>query len=65
MHLTEIYKDFHADENIWQVRSLLVFRNGKLVAESYTKDDNDITTPRAIWSATKQVVGLLTGIALE
>jgi CubicO group peptidase (beta-lactamase class C family) len=63
--LTDIYKDFHTDENIWQVRSLLVFRNGKLVAESYTKDDNDITTPRAIWSATKQVVGLLTGIAVE
>jgi CubicO group peptidase (beta-lactamase class C family) len=63
--LKEIYKDFHDDENIWQVRSLLVFRNGKLVSESYTKDNKDITTPRAIWSATKQVVGLLTGIALE
>jgi len=63
--LTEIYKDFHAGEELWQVRSLLVFRNGKLVAESYTKDDTDITTPRAIWSATKQVVGLLTGIAIE
>lgn len=63
--LVEIYKNFHADDNIWQVRSLLVFRNGKLIAESYTKDDKDITTPRAIWSATKQVVGLLTGIALD
>jgi CubicO group peptidase (beta-lactamase class C family) len=63
--LTDIFKDFHEDDNIWQARSLLVFRNGKLVAESYTKDNSDITTPRAIWSATKQVVGLLTGIALE
>jgi len=63
--LAEIYRDFHADSDIWQVRSLLVFRNGKLIAESYTKDDNDITTPRAIWSCTKQVVGLLTGIAIE
>ncbi|MFZ0283584.1 MAG: serine hydrolase [Bacteroidales bacterium] len=63
--LTAIYKEFHSDDRIWQARSLLVFRNGKLVAESYTKDDSDITTPRAIWSATKQVVGLLTGIALE
>lgn len=63
--LTAIYRDFHNDESIWQVRSLLVFRNGRLVAESYTKDDADITTPRAIWSATKQVVALLTGIALE
>ena len=63
--LTEIYSNFHSDNKIWQARSLLVFRNGKLIAESYTKDDNDVTTPRAIWSATKQVVGLLTGIALE
>lgn len=63
--LNEIYKRFHDDESIWQVRSLLVFRNGKLIAESYTKDENDITTPRAIWSCTKQVVGLLTGIAIE
>jgi CubicO group peptidase (beta-lactamase class C family) len=63
--LTGIFKDFHDDQNIWQARSLLVFRNGKLVAESYTKDESDITTPRAIWSATKQVVGLLAGIAVE
>jgi len=63
--LSEIYADFHAAQDIWQARSLLVFRNGKLVAESYTKDDSDQTTPRAMWSCTKQVVGLLTGIALE
>ena len=63
--LEEIYAGFHADQDIWQARSLLVFRNGKLVAESYTKDDSDKTTPRAMWSCTKQVVGLLTGIALE
>jgi len=62
--LTQIYRDFHSND-LWQVRSMLVFRNGKLVAESYTKDDSDINTPRAVWSETKQVVGLLTGIALE
>lgn len=63
--LTEIFQDYHTDNQLWQVRSLLVFRNGNLVAESYTKDDEDQQTPRAIWSATKQVMGLLTGIALE
>jgi CubicO group peptidase (beta-lactamase class C family) len=63
--LAQVYREFHADDDLWQVRSLLVFRNGKLVAESYTKDVTDRTTPRAIWSATKQVVGLLTGIAIE
>ncbi len=63
--IEEIYTDYHAVQDIWQARSLLVFRNGKLVAESYTKDDSDQITPRAMWSCTKQVVGLLTGIALE
>jgi CubicO group peptidase (beta-lactamase class C family) len=63
--LTEIFREFHSDNDLWQVRSLLVFRNGKLVAESYLKDQNDIITPRAVWSNTKQVLGLLTGIALE
>jgi len=63
--LRKIYQDFHEDEGLWQVRSLLVFRGGKLLAESYTKDARDRTTPRAIWSATKQVMGLLTGLALE
>lgn len=63
--LEEIYTDFHNDQDIWQARSLLVFRNGNLVAESYTKDDFDQSTPRAMWSCTKQVVGLLTGIAIE
>lgn len=63
--LEAVYRDFHSNEDHWQVRSLLVFRNGKLVAESYTKDANDLTTPRAVWSCTKQVTGMLTGIALD
>lgn len=63
--LSEIYQQFHSDAELWQVRSLLVFRNGKLVAESYTKDISDATTPRAVWSCTKQVVGLLTGVAID
>jgi CubicO group peptidase (beta-lactamase class C family) len=65
MMLVEIFRKFHADPKMWQARSLLVFRNNRLIAESYTKDDSDRITPRAVWSCTKQVVGLLTGIALE
>jgi len=63
--LKSVYRYVHDEDNLWQIRSLLVFRNGKLVAESYMKDDSDRTTPRAVWSCTKQVVGVLTGIALE
>ncbi len=63
--LTRIYRDFHEKSDLWQVRSLLVFRHGRLVAESYTKDTADRTRPTAVWSCTKQVMALLTGMALE
>lgn len=63
--LTEIYEDMSEDENYWSVRSLLVFRHGKLVSEAYFKDENDITNRHLIWSCTKQVIGVLAGIALE
>jgi CubicO group peptidase (beta-lactamase class C family) len=63
--LDKIYKDVYADDNMWMTKSMLVFRNGKLVAESYLKDDIDRTRIDAIWSCTKQVNGIITGIAIE
>ena len=63
--LKEVYRYVHEDDNLWQIRSLLVFRDNKLVAESYMKNPDERTTPRAIWSCTKQVIGILTGIAVD
>jgi CubicO group peptidase (beta-lactamase class C family) len=63
--LNDVYEYIHDDNDIWQIRSLLVLRNRKLVAESYTKDVNDRTTPRAVWSCTQQITALLTGIAVD
>jgi CubicO group peptidase (beta-lactamase class C family) len=63
--LKAAYKYVHESTDIWQIRSLLVFRNGKLLAESYTKDPDDIRNPRAIWSSTKQFMGILIGIAID
>jgi CubicO group peptidase (beta-lactamase class C family) len=63
--LTQVYQGIYTDENLWPLRSLLVFRNGHLVAESYLKDDSYLSQPQMIWSCTKQVVGILSGIALE
>jgi len=63
--LFDIYNDANADDNLWSIRSLLVFRHGKLVAENYFKDQDDITSRHLIWSCTKQVLGALTGIAIE
>ncbi len=63
--LVKIYKDLYASEKAWEIRSMLVFRNGKIVAESYLKSESDREARRAIWSCTKQVTSLVTGIALE
>jgi CubicO group peptidase (beta-lactamase class C family) len=63
--LKDVYGYVHDDDNIWQIRSLLVFKNGKLVAESYMKDNGDRTEPRHFWSCTKQVIGILTGVAID
>lgn len=63
--LYDIYNEANADDNLWSIRSLLVFRHGKLVSENYFKDENDITTRHLIWSCTKQVMGALTGIAVD
>lgn len=63
--LNSVYNYIHENQDIWQIRSLLVIRNNKLIAESYTKANDDINTPTAAWSCTKQVIGILSGIALE
>ena len=63
--LEGIFKDFHNDESIWMVRSLSVYRYNKLVAETYTRDESDRVELREFWSCTKQIMGILTGIAIE
>jgi len=63
--LKEVYKYVHEESNAWPIRSLLVFRNNKLVAESYMKDPADRTNLHPLWSATKGHIGILTGIAVD
>jgi len=63
--LENIYKEVYADDNLWMTKSMLVFRNGKLVSESYLKDDADRTRIDAVWSCTKQVNAIITGIAIR
>jgi CubicO group peptidase (beta-lactamase class C family) len=63
--LKNVYRYVHEEDNVWQIRSLLVFRNNRLIAESYMKDRSDRTNLHPIWSCTKQVVSILTGIAVD
>ncbi len=63
--LSQVYSHIYENEDLWPLRSMLVFRNGHLLAESYLKDDLHGNQPQMIWSCTKQVVGILAGIALD
>jgi CubicO group peptidase (beta-lactamase class C family) len=63
--LEQIYQETYTEEDLWSLRSLLVFKNNNLVAEAYLKDKKDITTRHLIWSSTKQVMGILSGIAVD
>jgi CubicO group peptidase (beta-lactamase class C family) len=62
--LTGVFTNLH-ENDIWQIKSLLVFRNGKLAAESYMKDSDEIVNKTAVWSCTKQFTAVLTGIAID
>jgi len=63
--LNDIYNNIYNDENLWSLRSLLVFRNGNLISEAYLKDDADIMQRHIVWSCTKQVMSVVTGIAID
>ena len=63
--LIETFRRLTDDENLWSIRSLLVLRNGKLIAENYFRDEEDISQRHLIWSFTKQILSSVTGIAIQ
>ncbi|WP_375562431.1 serine hydrolase domain-containing protein [Bernardetia sp. OM2101] len=63
--LNKAYQLVYEDERFKMAKSLLVFRNGKLVAEAYPNDKNDINKLANIQSCTKSVTSILTGIAIQ
>ncbi len=65
MQLTAAFRSVHADIDLWQIRSVSLFRHGRIIAESYMKDDIDRIQERQMWSCTKQIIGILIGIAFD
>lgn len=63
--LEDLYADVHNREDLWMLRSFLIFKDGHLVTESYTKDEMDWREKRPFWSCTKQVLAMLVGIAWD
>jgi CubicO group peptidase (beta-lactamase class C family) len=62
--LNDAFQLVHNNERFVMARSLLVIRNGKIVAESYPHDPDDAYRIENIQSCTKSFTSVLTGIAL-
>ena len=63
--LEKAYRLVYQDDRYTMARSLLVFRNGKLVAEAYPHDTDDIDRINNIQSCTKSFTSIMLGIALQ
>jgi hypothetical protein len=64
-YLDAAYQLIYNNERFVMARSLLVIRNGKIVAESYPHDPDDAFRMENIQSCTKSFTSILTGIALK
>jgi len=63
--ITSVYHKLYSEDMYPAIHSLLIVRNGKLVAEAYCRDKNEINMFHNIQSATKSITSLLTGIAFD
>jgi len=63
--LDQAYELFFSEDEFVMANSLIVVRNGRIIAEAYCKDPDDINRPHNVQSITKSFTSLLTGIALQ
>ena len=63
--IDEVYRTFFSEDHLKLARSLLIVKDGKLIAEAYCRSKDDREALRNIKSATKSVTSILTGIALD
>lgn len=63
--LETAYRIIYEDNRYRLIRSLLIIRNGKLVAEAYPHSLNDMHQLQNIQPATKAITSILTGIAFK
>lgn len=62
--LEQVFSNCHHGD-AWQMRGMLVAKDGCLVGETYTKDAADIGRSHAVWSCTKQVLAIIVMMAIE
>ncbi|MFH0756713.1 MAG: hypothetical protein V2B15_05445 [Bacteroidota bacterium] len=64
LKLDKVFKYFYREDRFLLGRSLTIIRNGKIVAEAYSRETDDIHQIQNIKSATKAFTGILACIAL-
>ena len=62
--IDKVYQKLFSEDAFPTVRSLLVVRHGKLVAEGYSRDSRDLDRLHNLQSATKSITSMLVGAAL-
>jgi len=65
LKLDEAFRYFYREDQFLLGRSMMVIRNGKIVAEAYSRGIDDIHQIQNIKSATKSFTGILACIALQ
>ncbi len=63
--IKEVYSNFYSEDLYPSIHSLLIVRNGKLVAEAYCRDKKDRDRFHSLQSATKSITSILIGIAID
>lgn len=63
--LNHAYELVYSEKRFAMATSLLVFRNGRIVAEAYPMDKNDIFRSANIQSMTKSVTSVMVGVAIQ
>lgn len=64
-NLEQAYRLLYSDKRFWMARSLLVIRNGKLIAEAYPHALADRDQFANIQSCTKSFTSIMVGIAIQ
>ena len=60
----EVMKAVYSNEDFLLVRSLVIVKDGKLMAEAYPRTLDDRDEPHHLWSTTKSFISMLTGITV-
>lgn len=61
----EVMSCVYSNNDFLLIRSMVIVKNGKLVAEAYPRTQSDKNTPHQLWSTTKSFISVLTGIAYD